>query len=176
MTLNETLLQKLDDWRPPRDGRQTLLAPDEGSGWAATVTADRHDDMSTAVWEMMLRRSVVPTERSGEDLKNWAQRVTSQVTGLLEPLDVVEIDLPRDMALLRSQEPTRRGSELFYYEVLLSGISQATVRRYRARPHVERPQAERPLAEELLARHREQIPFTLTHEVLAKFAADLAAQ
>src|SRR5260370_30117996 len=86
MTLNETLLEKLANWRPSRASRQTLLAADEGAGWAATVMADRHDDMSTAVWEMMLRRSAAPVVRSSGDLSEWAQRVTGQGTGLLEPL------------------------------------------------------------------------------------------
>src|SRR5713226_10171058 len=160
MILNEALLQKLASWRPPREGRQTLPAPDQGAGWAVTVVAERHDEMSTTVWEMTLRRNAAPAGRSNEDLKNWAHRITSKVTGLLEPLYVIEIDAPRDMAMLRSQEPTRRSTELYYYEVLLTGISQAIARRYRAQPN---------------GGHREQIPFTLTHEVLAKFAADLAA-
>jgi hypothetical protein len=160
MTLNEILLEKLAKWQPTRDRRQVLLATDEASGWAVSVTADRHDDMSTATWELLLRRAAAAPDRKEGDLSAWAQRVTSQVTGLLEPLAVVEIDLSSDTALLRSQEPTRRGGELYYYEVLLTGISQASTRRFRAQPYDGR---------------REQIPFTLTHEVLAKFAADLTA-
>jgi hypothetical protein len=158
MTLNETLLQKLADWQPSRKGRQTLLAAPEGAGWAVTVTADRHDDMSTAVWELVLRRNVAPAAPDNAGLKNWAERVTNQVTGLLEPLAIIEIDVQSNTALVRSKEPTCRGDRLFYYEVLLHGVSQATARRYRARAHDG---------------HREQIAFTLTHEVLAKFAEDL---
>jgi len=160
MTLNEALLQKLANWRPSREGRQTLLVPDQGEGWAVTVVAERHDEMSTTVWEMMLTRNPAPARRRQDDLKDWAYRVTSKVTGLLEPLNVIEVDAPGDRALLRSQEPTRRSGELYYYEVLLTGTSQATARRYRAQPN---------------GGQREQIPFTLTHEVLAKFAADLSA-
>ncbi len=44
MTLNERLLEKLADWRPARGSRQILAVPDEGSGWAVSLTVDRHDE------------------------------------------------------------------------------------------------------------------------------------
>jgi hypothetical protein len=49
--------------------------------------------------------------------------------------------------------------DLFYYEVLLKGIRAASVRRYQASRD---------------GGHRAQVPFVLTHEVLAKFVGDLA--
>jgi hypothetical protein len=160
MTLNELVLQKLADWRLPRDSRQTLPIADEGTGWSVAVTADRHDDLGTALWELTLRHST-PRNRTAGDLKIWAENVCGRVTGLLEPLRVVEIDTRSDAALLRSQEPTKRGGELYYYEVLLQGAGQVTARRFHAHPNGGR---------------REQVPFALTHEVLAKFITDLAAQ
>src|SRR5262245_51864648 len=129
MTLNGTVLRKLAEWHPPRDGRRTLAISEEGSGWTVSITADRHDDLSTVVWEMTMRRLTSTGEGA---LESWANRVVSQATGLLEPLKVVEIDVQRNEALLRSKEPTRRGQDLFYYELLLKGNREATVRRYRA--------------------------------------------
>ena len=158
MTLDETVLQKLADWQPPRGSRQTLAVADEGSGWAVSLTVDRHDDLSSALWEIHLQRVVAAP--AGLTLEGWANGVTQRVTGLLEPLWVLEIDVQRNEALLRSNEPSRRNADLFYYEVLLKRTQAAIVRRYQASPGGGR---------------REQVPFVLTHEVLAKFVRDLAA-
>jgi hypothetical protein len=158
MRLNETVLQKLADWSAPREGRQILAVPDEGSGWAVNLTADRHDDLSSALWEMNLQRTRLPA--AGDSLSAWASRIAERVSGLLEALSVLEVDSQRNEALLRSNPPSQRGNELYYYEVRLRGLTQATVRRYHASHDNGR---------------REQVAFVLTHEALAKFAADLAA-
>jgi hypothetical protein len=161
MTLDDIVLQKLTEWRPPSNDRHTLTIPDEQSGWSVGVTVDRHDDLGCALWEMTLRRTRQPSESSADALEAWAHRAAGRVTGLLEPLRVIEIDRPRGEALLRSQDPSRRSDNLYYYEILLKGTREATLRRYRTQP---------------LGGRREQIPFTLTHEALAKVTADLAAE
>ncbi|HZT83072.1 MAG TPA: hypothetical protein VFA26_22780, partial [Gemmataceae bacterium] len=73
----------------------------------------------------------------------------------------VEVDAARNEALLRSVEPTRRGDDAFYSELLLRGTRAAELRRYRA----ARPDA-----------RREQVAFALTHEALAKVVGDLTAE
>lgn len=156
MTLNEAILAKVADWRP--SGRQTILIPDEGAGWTVAVTADRSDEVGCLVWETVARRSA---GRPEEALGAWADRVAGRVTGLLEPLVVVEVDVQRDEAVLRSDAPAQRGEDLFYYEVLLKGVGEAAVRRY----HSSHQPGSR----------REQVPFALTHEALAKLQGDLAA-
>jgi hypothetical protein len=159
MTLNETVHQKVADWQPGSQGRQTLLIPDEGSGWQVRVTADRHDQLSSALWELNLQRTSQLADTS-KTVETWATQVADRVTGLLESLHVVEVDVHRNEALLRSTEPTRRGKELHYYEIILTGTERAAARRYRGFEQQGR---------------REQILFALTHETLSKFAADLAA-
>jgi len=158
MTLDETVLQKLADCRPVRGSRQILAVPDEGSGWAVSLTVDRHDELGSALWEIDLRR--VAPRRGDVTLESWAKGVASRVTGLLEPLRVLEIDIQRNEALLRSNEPTRRSADLFYYEVLLKGTQAASMRRYQGSSG---------------GGHREQVAFVLTHEALAKLISDLAS-
>ncbi len=155
MTLDELVLPRLADWHPPA-GRQTLNLPGEGSGWAVAVTADRHDELGSLLWDVALRR----TGPALADLAGWARRVAERVTGLLEPLKVVEIDAQRNEALLRSDEPAHRKEQLFYYEVLLHPARGATVRRFQAAQGPGR---------------REQVLFALTNESLAKLLGDLAA-
>lgn len=160
MTLENRLLQELGDWRPAGDGRHTLAVTDEAAGWNVAVTADRQDQVGCIVWELALRRaSEPPTQDASAALRGWAERVAGRVKGLLEPLAVVEVDPPSGVALLRSNEPTHRADALAYYEVLLKGVREAVVRRFKGG----------------VGQRREQVPFALTHEVLARLAADLTA-
>ena len=160
MTLDVTLLAKLAEWRPGR-GRQTLNVPDDGAGWAMSLTADRADELGCLVWEMTLRRSVPFAGGDVDALRAWGDRIAGRARGLLETLKVVEVDVERDEAILRSDVPAAKGEDRFYYEVRLKGAGVADVRRYRGS-----------LAS---AEKREQIAFALTHEALARLAADLAA-
>jgi hypothetical protein len=159
MTLDATLLQRLAEWRPSGGGRQTLNLPDEGSGWRVALTADRCDDLGCLLWELQLTRTGSAPE--GATLRAWADRVAGRVAGLLEALQVIEVDDTRAEALVRSNEPRRRGETVSYYEILLRGTREALVRRYQAAAQAGR---------------RDQVPFALTHEVLAQFAADLTAE
>jgi hypothetical protein len=154
MTLANTLLAKLNDWRPPE--RAPLTAAE--GGWSATLTADRADVVGCLVWELAVRRTA---PAPGGDLKAWAERVAGRPAGLVEPLKVLEVDALRNEALLRSDEPSQRGGDLFYFEVLLRGTSEALVRRYRAWHDP--------------AKKREQVAFALTHEALAKLVDTLTA-
>ena len=158
MSLDDMLLQKLAEWCPTAGERQTLNLSDEASGWAVAVTADRCDRLGVLLWEVGLQRRGPTPE--GQALATWANSIPGQVTGLLESLHVVEIDTLRNEALLRSEEPTQRKEKLAYYELIFRGTHEAVVRRYQGSPHSGR---------------REQVPFALTHEVLAKLARDLTA-
>ena len=80
-------------------------------------------------------------------------------TGRVEPLRLLEVDDARGEAVLRSESPAKKGEHLAYYEVRLSGLDRATVRRFTA---------------SRAASGREQVAFALTHEVLAKLAGDIA--
>jgi hypothetical protein len=154
MTLASTLLEKLNEWRPPE--RASLTASD--ARWSVTLTADRADVLGCLVWELAVRRTGATP---GGDLKAWAERVAGRTTGLVEPLAVLEVDVVRNEALLRSDEPSPRGEGLFYYEVLLRGTDEAVVRRYQAWHDP--------------AKKRQQTAFALTHEVLGKLVDNLTA-
>ncbi len=154
MTLTETLLPKLSEWRPAGGGRHTWS--DTVAGWAVHLAADKTDSLSCLVWELSLTR--VSDAPAGLTNASWAAATSKRVTGLMEPLKVHEVDVTRDEALLRSAAPARRGEALAYYEILLHGVTRAVVRRYAAGP----------------IPGREQVAFALTHEVLAKLVGDIA--
>jgi hypothetical protein len=155
MSLDEQLREKLAKWRPDSE-RSILNVGDAGGSWSAAIVAECVDVVGCRLWELSLRRAA---EAPAVDVKERAEQVCQRVTGLLEPLRLVEVDGPRNTALLRSEQPGQLGDERFYYEVLLEGNGGAAVRRYQA-PSQDEPR-------------RRQVAFTLTHEALAKLVRDL---
>jgi hypothetical protein len=157
MSLDAVLLEKLAKWRPD-SARQTLDVSDTASGWSVAVTAECVDVVGARLWELALRRSA---DAPAVDVKARAEQLCQRVTGLLEPLTLVEVDGVRNVAQLRSEQPGQLGDDRFYYEILLEGDGRSTVRRFQA------PQADAP--------RRQQVPFALTHEVLARLVRELSA-
>jgi hypothetical protein len=157
MTLPETLLARLSDWRPTGAGRQSWCETFPAAGWTVQLLADRTDSLSCLVWELILTRTVSPPP--GLTLKAWAAGIAERVTGLLEPLRLHEVDDTRHEAILRSEAPTQKGDTVAYYEVRLNGLDTAVVRRFTANK---------------TASGRTQVAYALTHEVLAKLVGDIA--
>jgi hypothetical protein len=155
MTLANILRQKLSD-APAVCERHEFSVADEASGWTLYVTADRRDAWTTVALEISLRRNT-----SSGDLAAWAEQIARKTSGLLETLRIVEVDGPSGVALLRSGPPTERDGKIHYYEVILKGTASALVRRFEG-THA--------------SGKRDQVPFVLTNEVLAKFVGDLAGQ
>ncbi len=155
MTLENKLLERLAEWRP--DSERSTLTVTTGEGQpAVAVTADHNDVLASRVWELALTRG-----KPVEDVKRWADNTCARVTGLLEPLRLIESDAAHKTAQLRSDAPAKKGEAVFYYEVLLRARGEANVRRFQAA--------------RAGGKRREQVPFALTHEVLAKLVDDLLA-
>jgi hypothetical protein len=153
MKWQETILQRLDDWRPS-EGRSTLDIEDKDTGRALRVTADRNDELGTLAWEVSLKRPL----QASESVRSWAERCAERVTGL-DPLALLEVDGSRDEAMLRSSKPTRRGDSQYYYELMLKGTSEAKLRRYQA-----------------TGTQRSQVAFPITHEALGRVVEGLSTE
>lgn len=156
MTLENTLLEKLANWRPR--SRDTLLTSVPESLWTVSITADRCEGLGCQLWEVAVRR---PPAEPPLDLHVWAQRLEQANTGLLELFKLIEIDASRQIAQLRSEAPAHRGEHLQYYELIMEAQGAATLRRYQSQYGNGK---------------RDQIPFVLTHEVLARLATLLTAE
>lgn len=156
MTLENLLKRRLADWRPDTaDDRLTL--DDPAGGWRATVQADVVETVGGRLRELSLARLSPPAQPV--PLARRAEAVAGRVTGLLEPLRVVEIDAAGDVAQLRSDAPAAEGDVLSYYEVTLHGHGGARVTRYEAGRQGR----------------RRQVAFALTHDALGKLVRDLTA-
>src|SRR5437763_1655398 len=128
MTL-DTLLNNLGEWRPAGAGPHSFghaLA----TGWTVGVTAEAADTVGCRLTELGVSRQAKPV--TAAELTDWAVRTADRVTGLLEPLKLIEVDATRSEAMLRSETPAPKGDDVQYYEVLLRGRHAATLHRYQA--------------------------------------------
>src|SRR5262249_15622766 len=114
-TLDDLLLQRLAEWRPDTTPA-VLQVADPAAGWAAALEAEAVDGVGCRLRELALTRSA---PWAGDGLKDRAAKVAATVTGLLEPLALVEVDAPRGVAQLRSAAPRRKGDTLSYHELTL---------------------------------------------------------
>lgn len=156
MTIDETLLQKLANWRPDSSADR-LTVDDTASGWQVKLSAEQIDSLGCRLRDLTLSR-LRPLEQA-PPLAEQAGRIAGRITGLLEPLRLVEVDAEHGIAQLRSTAPAQRGDERAYYELVRHADGTTRVGRYQAAP----------------AGKRYTVPFTLTHEALAKLVRDLAA-
>jgi len=127
-------------------------------GYAATVTADRSDSIGCLVWDIFVKRTADFAD--GTALRTWAERIAKRASGLLESLKVLEIDESQNIAIVRSDTPSRRNGVIAYYEVRVTGTSSANVRRYQIDSTKGQP--------------REQVAFAVTNESLEKLVRDIA--
>ena len=152
MTLENMLRKKLAE--PPESGTAELAH----HGWNVALVPAAQDTLSCALNEVRLQRD----SGADGDPRPWAERISRTVTGLLEPLRLLEVDAPRRIALLRSTAPTPHDPGVDYYEVELHGTARASLRRFRGFQAAGHP--------------REQVPFTVTYEALAKLIGDITAE
>jgi hypothetical protein len=150
MTLEKTLRQQLNSVEP---GGFHFSA----DGWNVTLVTDKRDSLSCSLKELTLERAT-PIQ---EELKPWAERVAARVTGLIEPLSLIEADQLSGKAMLRSETPTVRDSKSFYYELILERTQRtyATLHRYRGDRQNGDP--------------REAVSFVLTHDAIVKLVTDI---
>ncbi len=158
MTLAETLLSKLGEARPTSSGRFTLTHSDAASGWTVSVDIEKADALSCQLAAVACIRGA----GAEPGVQEWANALAKQVTGLMEPLQVIEVDALKNEAILRSNSPTVRNDKRAHFELKLEGGRKATLRRYQA-----------PIDP---AAKREPSTFVLTHEVIAKLVDDLTAK
>jgi hypothetical protein len=154
MTLENMLRKKLAD--APAGQTEVVVSH---QGWNIALHPAAQDSLSCSLNDVTLQREGTPPSA---DPRPWAERISATVTGLLEPLKLHEVDAPRQIALLRSATPTPSDPGMQYYEVELHGTARASIRRFRG------------FAEP--GHKREQIPFALTHEALARVIGGMTAE
>lgn len=155
MSLATNLLEKLKDKQvvPLADGNFELCHSDEKG--EIKITAEKVESLGSRVIEIEVKsNSSGSSGGGGRNVVERAKHIAENAYGLLEPLKVLEYDQAGQQAIIRSVAPLKKADSVEYYEVELDGDGQAKMGRY----------------ESANGEKRKQIPFTLTHEVLAKMA------
>ncbi|MSR52675.1 MAG: hypothetical protein EXS09_05230 [Gemmataceae bacterium] len=161
MTLRETLLPRLAEWASAGEDRPSERFPLPEHGWTACLTAERVDSVGCRILELQLTRDN-PVAEDADALTSQAKAAASRVTGLMEPLRLVEVDRVHQVAMLRSEGPPSNGDFVQYYEVRFHGRNLIRVERIKASKN-------HPAS-------RGAIAFALTHEVIAKLVEDLVRE
>src|SRR5262249_59777237 len=133
MTLSENLLRKLGEQRPTSPGRE-ITHQDEASGWTVAVTAEQADALSCRLRDLTVRPTVPGPALDAKALRQKAEAIAANVTGLMEPLRLVECGDTRREAIRRSDEPAQRGGKRSPYRRRVGRPRAAALRRQQARP------------------------------------------
>jgi hypothetical protein len=156
MTLQERLQQTLAGLSTFSTGQQ-LLEIDEGTRHLRCQLVAL-DSLACAFTRLALRADAlagVPLDR----LKQTAERLSSRLTYLLEPISPIEIDAQGCVVQLRSNPPHKETDRTSYYELLVSRSGELSLARYARIP----------------GQPRQSIPAQVTREVLARLVADFSA-
>jgi len=152
----DSIFEKLSAWQPYGPGPHSLQIPlPHGT---LDLTAHRADELSCQLNGLRITGGTMEP-CTATQLTERAVKTAERVTSLLEPLRVYEVDASKSTALLRSSTPTERAGELFYYELTLTGLHSADLKRFKA----NKSNAD-----------RAPVPFVLTHEAVTKVVEDLA--
>src|SRR4051794_11083564 len=100
--MDEALLARLGEWRTAGPGPHALSAPLTAGGWSLAATAEAAESVGCRLTELRLTRPA-GDPASAAALTQWAVRTAKRVTGLLEPLKLLEVDAGRGEAVLRSE-------------------------------------------------------------------------
>jgi hypothetical protein len=152
MTL-ENIRKKLAD--APTGAAEVVVSE---PGWTVSLRPEAHDTLGCALHQLTAQRDPAS---DGGDPRPWAERLSRTVTGLLEPLKLLEVDAGKNVALMRSAAPRQLDNALEYYEVELHGNQRADVRRFRGCHEA--------------GHKRTAVPFTVTYEALAKLVDDITS-
>jgi hypothetical protein len=119
MTLENTLQKKLGErYHLDDQEAKTSRSPLEHNGWTVTFNTETREALSASLWDVTFQRDA---QQDDGDPRTWAERISRSVTGLLEPLKLMEVDAGQNIALLRSAAPTPNDPGLDYHEIELHG-------------------------------------------------------
>ena len=152
------LRQRLADGAELKANNGSLTFAAGKSTWALAAAADSLDGIGGRFRELRLSRTA---GHAAQPLPVRAAAVAKRLTGLLEAVVLVEVDDPRQIAQLRSSEPTVTGPTRQYYDVAMTGDSDIAFHRTQY---------------DSTTNKHEPVPFTLTYEVLGKLLGDLTAE
>ena len=156
MNLSWIVRSRVADRAPFRDRLEQVIASRDRVTVRCEVSCA--DSLGCALTQMQVLDEGGPETLAPEQLAARAERICDTVTYLLEPLRTIEVDQRAHVALIRSREPRRRGTQLSYYELLTTDDHGMSLHRYRF---------------DDATRKRTAIPYVLTGDQLETLLDDL---
>src|SRR4051812_3558441 len=87
--MSDTLLNNLGEWRPAGTGPHSF-GHTLATGWTVSATVDAADTVGCRLTELAVTRPAKAA--TAAELTQWAVHTAGRVTGLLEPLKLIEVD------------------------------------------------------------------------------------
>ncbi len=153
MTLPNQLRSKLECLAPFSTGQQVVEAIDGPRTLSCHLVA--LDSLACAFMKLALADETL-SHKSTDELKTIAERLSSRLTYLLEPISPIEIDSQGCVVQLRSSPPHKESDKTCYYELLVSRGGTLSLCRY----------------ERAAGQARQSVAAHVTREVLVRLAAD----
>jgi hypothetical protein len=156
MTLLERTKLALANFSTGLPGARTLLAEEAGQRLTCELAA--LDSLACAFTELSVASDVL-AGAAPQQLKQLADRLSRQLTYLLEPVSPIEADDEQCIVQMRSNPPQREDGQTSYYELLVRRGGDINLCRYGKQP----------------GQPRQPIAAQVTREVLLRLVADFSA-
>ena len=153
MSLKQPLLQQFQQFVAAGTGPFQLDVPVDGGRLTAAIQAV---DRLACVVDALELSSDKLAHQSLDELKDRSHRLCAKLSYLLEPIALIESDADTCTTQLRSNPPAKEDDQTFYYEILMRRGGVISLHRYQKQP----------------GDVRQNVPATLTHEVLVRLADD----
>ena len=156
MTLSEQLQQELNTRAAFSSGEQLVEIDQPTGNLRCQLVA--LDSLACSFTRLALRADSL-AGMSVDQLKQTAERLSSRLTYLLEPISPIEIDSQGCVVQMRSNPPHKDSDRTSYYELLVARSGELSLSRYTRTGGAAR---------QMIAAH-------VTREVLARLVADFSA-
>jgi hypothetical protein len=156
MTLQERTKLALESLATGLPGARTLVA-DEG-GQRATCQLEALDSIACSFTSLSVASDVL-ANAAPQQLKQLADRLSKQLTYLLEPISPIEADDEQCVVQMRSNPPHRDSTQTCYYELLVRRGGNISLCRYAKQP----------------GQPRQATAANVTREVLLRLVGDFSA-
>lgn len=155
MNLKDQIRTTLSGLAPFSQGVQVVEATDAGQHLRVELVA--LDRLACALDEFVLHSDAL-RGANAERLKKVAEKLSTSLTYLLEPIAPIEIDAHGCTVQMRSNPPQKDASQTSYYELLVRDSGDLSLCRF-VRPN---------------GQSRTRIPAEVTREVLLRLVGDFA--
>jgi hypothetical protein len=156
MTLSQQIAQSLAELKGFSSPSPEVARWTGEQGLSVEIGFTGVDSLSCAFRELRLAADALCAAPI-DSLQAWADQLCRRVTYLLEQLGPLEVDVPAQTVLVRSNPPTKDADRTSYYEMTVRAPGVVSLRRY-----VRDGEAD-----------RQAVDLVMTHEVLQRLVRDI---